>query len=101
PQLNAVAQRALADMKAGGITCSAVGVATHSAAEDQKMTQIAEGAAKGGKYYSVKNPNDLPAIYMRESRRVSQSFLYTQQFNPKLLLRSGATDKLDDPLPDL
>src|SRR5262245_4863600 len=38
---------------------------------------------------------------MRESRRVSQSFLYTQQFNPKLLLRSGATDKLDDPLPDL
>src|SRR5262245_38044169 len=38
---------------------------------------------------------------MRESRRVSQSFLYTQQFKPKLMLRSGATDKLDDPLPDL
>jgi uncharacterized membrane protein len=101
PQLNNPGKRALADMKAGGITCSAVGVATHSAAEDKKMTEIAEGAFKGGRYYSVKNPNDLPAIYMRESRRVSQSFLYTQQFNPKLLLRTGATDKLDDPLPDL
>jgi uncharacterized membrane protein len=101
PQLNAPGKRALADMQKAGITCSAVGVATHSAAEDTKMTQLAEGAARGGKYYSVKNPNDLPAIYMRESRRVSQSFLYTQQFNPKLVLRSGATDKLDDPLPDL
>jgi uncharacterized membrane protein len=101
PQLNAVGQRALADMKAGGVTCTSVGVATHSPAEDTKMAQMAEGAAKGGRYYKVTNPNDLPAIYMRESRRVSQSFLYTQQFKPKLILRSGATDKLDDPLPDL
>jgi uncharacterized membrane protein len=101
PQLNAVAKKALADMQKNGITCSAVGVATHSAAEDTKMQQMADGAAKGGRYYKVKNPDDLPAIYMRESRRVSQSFLYTQQFNPKLVLRSGATDKLDDPLPDL
>lgn len=100
-QLNAVGRRALADMRATGVTCSTVGVATHSAAEDKKMIEIAEGAAKGGKYYAVKKPDDLPAIYMRESRRVSQSFLYTQQFNPKLILRSGATDKLDDPLPDL
>jgi uncharacterized membrane protein len=101
PQLNAVGKRALADMQRAGVTCSAVGVATHSGAEDKKMTEMAEGAAKGGRYYSVRNPNDLPAIYMRESRRVSQSFLYTQQFNPKLILRSGATDKLDAPLPDL
>ena len=101
PQLNAVGKKALADMQRAGVTCSAVGVATHSAAEDTKMTQMAEGAAKGGKYYSVRDPKDLPAIYMRESRRVSQSFLYTKEFNPKLVLRSGATDKLDDPLPDL
>jgi uncharacterized membrane protein len=101
PQLNAVGRKALADMKAAGVTCSAVGVATHSGAEDKKMIEMAESAAKGGKWYSVKHPDELPAIYMRESRRVSQSFLYTQQFNPKLVLRSGATDKLDDPLPDL
>ena len=106
PQLNAPGRRALADMKANNVSCSTIGVATHSAAEDKKMREIADGAAipKGettGMYYPVKSPDDLPAIYMRESRRVSQSFLYTQQFNPKLILRSGATDKLSDPLPDL
>src|SRR5439155_88691 len=67
PQLNAVGKRALADMQRAGVTCSAVGVATHSAAEDTKMTEMAEGAARGGKYYKVKDPKDLPAIYMRES----------------------------------
>lgn len=101
PQLNAVGLKVLADMRAAAVTCSAVGVATHSAAEDGKLTKMAEGAARGGKYYKVVRPEDLPAIYMRESRRVSQSFLYTKEFNPKLVLRSGATDKLDSPLPDL
>lgn len=106
PQLNAAGRRALADMKKDNVSCTTVGVATHSAAEDTKLGEIADGAAvpKGetkGQYYKVKSPDDLPAIYMRESRRVSQSFLYTQKFNPKLILRSGATDKLDDPLPDL
>jgi uncharacterized membrane protein len=106
PQLNAAGRKALADMKAANISCTTVGVATHSAAEDTKMREIADGAAipRGetrGMYYKVRSPDDLPAIYMRESRRVSQSFLYTQQFKPKLILRNGATDKLDDPLPDL
>ena len=101
PQLNAGGRKALADMKAENITCSTVGVATHSPAEDSKMAEMAEGAAKGGKYHKVMRPEQLPAIYMRESRRVSQSFLYTQRFNPKLVLRTGPADKLDDPLPDL
>jgi uncharacterized membrane protein len=106
PQLNAGGRRALADMKANNVSCTTVGVATHSAAEDTKLKEIADSAAipRGetrGMYYKVKSPDDLPAIYMRESRRVSQSFLFTQQFKPKLILRSGATDKLDDPLPDL
>jgi uncharacterized membrane protein len=106
PQLNAAGRRALVDMKAANVSCTTVGVATHSAAEDTKLKEIADSAAipKGenrGVYHKVKNPDDLPAIYMRESRRVSQSFLYTQPFKPKLILRNGATDKLDDPLPDL
>jgi uncharacterized membrane protein len=106
PQLNAGGRRALADMKTNNISCTTIGVATHSAAEDTKLQEIAGSAAipRGetrGMYYKVKSPDDLPAIYMRESRRVSQSFLYTQPFKPKLILRSGATDKLDDALPDL
>lgn len=101
PSLGAIGRTALGNMKTDGITCTTVGVATHSPAEDGKLGEIADSAARGGRYYNVKNPEDLPQIYMRESRRVSQSFMYTQRFNPKLVLRSGPTDKLDPPLPDL
>jgi uncharacterized membrane protein len=106
PVLGGAGRRALADMKANNISCTTVGVATHSAAEDGKMKEIANGAAipkgeESGMYYRVRSPDDLPAIYMRESRRVSQSFLFTQQFNPKVVLRSGPSDRLENPLPDL
>lgn len=106
PQLNAPGIKALADMKANNISCTTIGVATHSAAEDTKMKRIADGAAvpKGenqGMYYKLKSPDDLPAIYMRESRRVSQAFIYAKPFVPQLVVRSGPSDKLDEPLPEL
>jgi uncharacterized membrane protein len=101
PQLGPLGNKAIAAMQQDGITCTTVGVATHGAPEDQKMQKIATGAAKGSKFYSVNDPRKLPAIYMRESRRVSQSYIYNQRFNPKLLIRSGITDKLEEPLPDL
>ena len=101
PTLGPNGLAALADMKANKITCSTVGVATHSAAQDKVLATIADGAMTGGKYYPAKNPEQLPEIYMRESRRVSQSFLYEKKFNPKLVSHSGPTDKLDPNLPDL
>jgi von Willebrand factor type A domain len=106
PQLNAGGRAALAKMKADNISCTTIGVATHGVNEDAKMQEMADLAAiprgeRRGVFHKVTNPENLPAIYMRESRRVSQSFLFEKQFNPKLILRSGATDKLDDPLPDL
>jgi hypothetical protein len=101
PSLGVPGMNALAQMKTNKITCTSVGVATHSPALDERMGKIADSAFPGGKYYNVKNPNDLPEIYMRESRRVSQAFLYEKQFNPKLVSHSGPTDKLDANLPDL
>src|SRR5262249_41636929 len=81
------------------IKVATVGVATHTANEDQKMALIAK--ATGGNAYSVKKPSDLPAIYIKESRLVSQSFVYDKKFQPQLAFRSGPTDKLPDPLPPL
>ncbi|WP_020471327.1 VWA domain-containing protein [Zavarzinella formosa] len=101
PPLGVPGRAALAKMKENKITCSTVGVATHSPAQDVVMGEIADGAAPGGKYYNVKNPEQLPEIYMRESRRVSQSYLFEKKFNPKLVSHSGPTDKLDPNLPDL
>jgi Mg-chelatase subunit ChlD len=89
----------LPKMKRDKIKVATVGVATHTANEDKKMALIAK--ATGGNAYSVKKPSDLPAIYIKESRLVSQSFVYEKKFQPQLVFRSGPTDKLPDPLPPL
>src|SRR5439155_17585019 len=51
--------------------------------------------------YAVTNPAELPAIYVREVRRVSRSFLYAEPFEPRLRSRAGPTARLPDRLPPL
>jgi Mg-chelatase subunit ChlD len=89
----------LPKMRNDKIKVATVGVATHTANEDKKMALIAKATA--GNAYSVKKPADLPAIYIKESRLVSQSFLHEKPFQPQLVFRAGPTDKLPDPLPPL
>jgi uncharacterized membrane protein len=81
------------------VTVTTVGVATHGAPQDQTLSNIAK--ATGGRFYSVKSPKALPAIYIKETRLVSQSFVYEKRFQPKLLFKSGPTEKLPDDLPPL
>lgn len=85
--------------RADKISVTTVGIATHGPNEDQKMATIAQ--MTGGRAYSVKNANQLPAIYIRESRLVSQSFVHERQFTPQVVIRGGPTEKLPDPVPDL
>ncbi len=89
----------LPPMKKDKVTVTTVGVACHGANEDQKMADIAK--ATKGRAYSVKNPRNLPAIYIKESRLVSQSFVHEKRFTPQVLFRSGPTDRLPDPVPQL
>src|SRR4051812_43444278 len=84
PQLNKPAY--LQTMKQAGVTCTTVGVATHGAPENTKMSQMAQ--ATGGKAYLNPAPRSIPAIYIRETRLVSQSFLYESRFIPKLQVAS-------------
>jgi uncharacterized membrane protein/Mg-chelatase subunit ChlD len=92
-------------MKKDRITVTTVGVATHGANEDNKMAAIAR--ATDGRYYGphtrpgTSDPRQLPAIYIKETRRVSQSFVLEKRFGPQVAFRSGPTDKLPDPLPPL
>ena len=69
------------------VTCTTVGVATHSNAEGTKLKSIAAGTKDGkgqpGSYYEPKDPAKLPAIYIKESRRISQSFIYDKPFTPQ------------------
>ena len=99
PSYGPAGMAAVTKMAANGVTCTTVGVATHGAAEDQKMKLIADGTK--GSFYNVSDPSKLPAIYVKEARRVSQSFLHTDPFDPKLRLRGGPTVRLPDKLPPL
>ncbi|VTS01676.1 vWA domain-containing protein [Tuwongella immobilis] len=81
------------------ITCTTVGVATHGPASSASLETIAKTTK--GRFYNVTDPAKLPAIYIREARRVSQSFLYEQRFAPKLVLRSGPSENLPGELPAL
>lgn len=89
----------LAQMKAAKITVTTVGVATHGAPQDQSLSDIA--AATNGRFYNVKNPSALPSIYLKETRLISQDFLYQKPFTPELRWRSGPAESLKSPLPQL
>ena len=86
----------LKQMKQDKVTVTTVGVATHGAPQDQALANIAK--ATGGRFYNVRSAKALPAIYIKETRLVSQSFIYEKRFLPKLLFKSGPTEKLPDEL---
>jgi hypothetical protein len=88
----------LKQIKADKITIATVGIATHGVFEDQKMTDIASAipGTNRKRYYKVTDPKQLPAIYIKESRLVSQAFVYRKGFMPRLAYRSGPTVKLPD-----
>jgi uncharacterized membrane protein len=95
PMYNVNTLQGLADDK---ITVTTVGVACHGPNEDQKMADIARRTR--GRSYSVKKPDELPAIYIKEARLVSQAFIYEKPFRPNVSFRSGPVAKIDGGLLD-
>jgi uncharacterized membrane protein len=86
----------LRQMKEKKVTVTTVGVATHGAPMDQALKAISD--ATGGRFYKVNHPKALPAIYIKETRLVSQSFIDERRFVPQLVYKAGPTDKLPDNL---
>lgn len=105
PQYGVAGQAATAKMAANAITCTTVGVATHGQAESGRMKSIAEATKDGkgnpGAYYEPKDPSQLPNIYIKESRRISQSFIYDKPFLPRHLIVGGITEGIPRELPSL
>lgn len=89
----------LRNMRAEKVTCTTIGVATHGASEDQKLKSIAD--ATGGRFYKVTSAKALPAIYIKETRLVSQSFVHDKPFLPQLKVQSGITENMPSQLPRL
>ena len=105
PNYSGQGQAAVAAMKKAGVTCTTIGVATHGVNEDAKMKLIADGTSddegKTGNFHKVTDPTKLPAIYIKETRRISQSFIYKDPFTPTWVARGGPADGLPDALPKL
>ncbi len=78
------------------ITIATVCVTTHGAIEKTKMRNLATTPSR---FYDVNDPKKLPAIYIKETRLVSQSFIHKKPFTPLLVSRSGPTARLPDLLP--
>jgi uncharacterized membrane protein len=91
-------QTLLSQMKGQKITVTTVCITSHGQAEVQKMQQVA--TATGGRFYNVRSPKALPAIYIKETRIISQSFVSEKRFTPKLFPRaSGPTASIKDVQP--
>jgi uncharacterized membrane protein len=84
----------LAQLRAKKITCTTVCITSHGANEVAKM--IAMAKATGGRAYppTVKSPplkgSQLPAIYVKESRLVSQSFVQESKEGIQPIFRRAA-----------
>jgi uncharacterized membrane protein len=89
----------LSKMKKDKVTVTTVGVATHGVNEDTKLKDIA--TTTGGRFYKVTNAKALPAIYVKETRLISQSWIDDRRFVPRLMFKSGPTEKLPNDLASL
>jgi uncharacterized membrane protein len=94
-------QNILAQMRRNKVTVTTVGVATHGLPQDQALSKIA--TSTGGRFHNVKNANLLPSIYIKETRLVSQSFVYESKkgFSPSLRPGFGAVEGLPRQFPPL
>jgi uncharacterized membrane protein len=93
-------QGMMSKLRAAKITCTTVCITSHGRAEVERMAAVAKAAYPGGRNYHVKDPKELPAIYIRETRLVSQSFVHEKPFQPLLKgMREGPTDGFAGPLP--
>lgn len=86
--------RLLDKIRAAKITMTTVCITTHGQAEIQKMGFVAQRT--GGRAYHVKDPSELPAIYIKETRLVSQAFTHEKLFQPRLLDKFGPTEGINE-----
>jgi uncharacterized membrane protein len=72
----------LNNMRKAGITCTGVAVFPHSPADVQSLQRIAK--VTGGRFYNVKNPNNLPQIFIKEAQIVRRVLIVEKTFTPKI-----------------
>jgi len=68
--------------KQAGITCSGVAVYPHSPADVRSLIRVAQ--ATGGRFYNVKDPEQLPQIFIKEAQVVRRALIIEETFSPQI-----------------
>ncbi|HND53172.1 MAG TPA: VWA domain-containing protein, partial [Pirellulaceae bacterium] len=90
----------LASFRSAGIKVSTVGIGAHGIAERTALENIA--TQTGGKFYEVKDPRALPAIFIREARKVARPLVKNlDNVPPSIVYRHEMLQGIDGPLPPL
>ncbi len=90
----------LSQCKQAGITCTGVAVFPHSPADVQSLLRVAQ--ATGGRFYDVKDPQQLPQIFIKEAQVVRRALIIEETFSPKVTYSLGEITKgLPAVLPNL
>ncbi len=83
-----------------GITVSTVGIFPHQQSDFLRLKRVAD--ATGGQAYDVKNPNELPQIFIKEAMVVRRNLINEHTFTPQLVYSlSEITKGLSANYPDL
>ena len=70
-----------------GVSVSTVAVFPHQGRDIQTMQVIA--SVTGGRFYFPDDPNQLPAIFIKEAKTLKRSMIQNKYFTPKGMSRSG------------
>lgn len=86
--------------KAAGITCSTVGIFPHSRADLNNLIRVSQKT--GGRFYDVKDPQQLPKIFIKEAQVVRRALIVEATFTPQITYSlSEITKGFSATLPDL
>ncbi|MFH1717869.1 MAG: glutamine amidotransferase [Planctomycetota bacterium] len=68
--------------KQAGITCTGVGIFPHSPQDVQSLQRVAQ--LTGGRFYDVKDPQQLPQIFIKEAQVIRRALIIEETFSPQI-----------------
>jgi len=90
----------LSQCRQAGITVTGVAVFPHSPADVQSLQRVAQ--LTGGRFYNVKDPQQLPQIFIKEAQIVRRAMIVEETFPPQITYSLSEIAKgLNPPLPNL
>jgi uncharacterized membrane protein len=72
----------LAQCRDAGITCTGVAIFPHSSMDVQSLVRVAQST--GGRFYDVKDPQQLPQIFIKEAQVVRRALIIEETFSPQI-----------------